>query len=82
MARGPVSAALWSLTWAVGVGLGVAGGAYLTVTSSAAAPGESALGSTELAVLPLASAAAVFVVMFVAKLLVQMFRRRRAHHLA
>ncbi len=69
-------AALSSLSSALGVGLGVVVGAYLTVTSGAAAPGGSELGWTELAVLPGASAVAVFVILFAAKLVIRAVRHR------
>ena len=60
MWRRTIAAVGWSLTWAVGVSLGVAAGAYLTVVGSAAAPGIEELGWVELGVLPLAAGAATF----------------------
>ncbi|MCL2503459.1 MAG: hypothetical protein FWE94_02465 [Coriobacteriia bacterium] len=81
MARGiqlkdVASAAGWSLSWAAGVGLGVVAGAFLTVTSGEAAPGAASLGGLGLLKLPLAAAAAAFAVLFVAKLVVSVFRRK------
>jgi hypothetical protein len=46
----------------VGVGAGVACGAWLTVASGAGAPGVASLDTTDLVRLPASSAAAVFVV--------------------
>lgn len=68
-------AALWSLTWSVGAGLGVALGAYLTVVGAQAAPGDAKLDLTELLLLPLAAAALVFAVSFLGRLVLS-FRAR------
>lgn len=68
-------AAGWSLTWAVGVALGVALGAYLTVLGAAAAPGDVALDATELLILPAIAGGVVFVVSFVARVIIAFVRR-------
>jgi len=67
----------WSATWAIGAAIGVALGAYLTVQGSAAAPGVSALDTTELVVLPLLAGVAVFAVSFVVRLAAWGLRRLR-----
>ena len=54
----------WSLTWGIGAAIGVALGAYVTVLGAAAAPGDVALDSTELLVLPAAAGATVFLISF------------------
>lgn len=53
----------WGLTWAFGAGVGVALGAYLTLTSGAGAPGAEAAGTiAEVLTLPAIAALGVFVV--------------------
>lgn len=66
----PLHAAAWSVTWAVGAAIGVALGAYLTVVGAQATPGDVALDTTELVLLPLVAAAVVFAVSFIGRLLV------------
>lgn len=66
----------WSLTWAIGVGVGVALGAYLTVLGAAAAPGDVVLDSTELVTLPVIAAAATFVLSLGIRMLALALRRR------
>lgn len=61
---------LWALSWAIGVGAGVAGGAYLSAVSGAGAPGVQSLDNSDLVNVPLMAAAAVFVVALVLKLVV------------
>jgi hypothetical protein len=70
-----LQAAAWSLTWAIGAGLGVAFGGYLTAVSSSATVGEAAIDPAELTVLPLAAAGLVFAVSFIGRLLVALVVR-------
>jgi hypothetical protein len=59
---------LWSLSWGLGAGLGVAAGAWLTVVGQAGAPGVESLDpGSELLALP----AIVFGVVFATHLLWQ-----------
>ncbi len=52
---------LWSVTWALGVAVGVAAGGWLTVTGGAGAPGAPALDPlSDLVLLPGAAFAVVF----------------------
>jgi hypothetical protein len=63
-------AALWSLPWSVGVGVGVALGGWLTVAGGSGSPGvlELNLGH-DLLVVPLICSAVVFFVLFGARVL-------------
>lgn len=63
-----VNAARSALGWGLGVGAGVALGAYLTAVGGAGAPGVSSLETSDIAVLPLASAGVAFVFVIVAHL--------------
>lgn len=55
------AAAGWASTWALGAALGVALGGYLTLTSGAGAPGQSALDpTTDLVTLPIIAFGIVF----------------------
>jgi len=70
----------WGLTWAFGTGLGVALGAYLTVTSGAGAPGGEAVGTVrEFLTLPAIAALGVFAVYVVGALLARLVGGRLAH---
>ncbi len=62
--------ALWASTWALGVGIGVALGAYLTAVSGSGAPGVESLDLSEILWMPLASAGAVFVALFLVRIVV------------
>ncbi len=75
-ARQVVVAAEWSATWAVGVAMGVAAGAYLTVVGASGAPGAGALGTTELVMLPLAAGVLVFVVSLLVRVILGLFTAR------
>jgi len=60
--------ALWSLTWSVGVGIGVALGGWLTVAGGSGAPGASTLDlGQDLVVIPLVCAAVTFGIIFTLK---------------
>lgn len=66
--------AWWSATWATGVTVGVALGGYLTVTSGSGAPGGGALDATEIVWMPLLSGVTVFVLTFIARVVVGLVR--------
>jgi len=70
-----LSAVGWSLTWAVGAAIGVALGAYLTVLGASAAPGDVALDSTELLLLPAIAAGVVFAVSLLLRIGAALVRR-------
>ncbi len=70
----------WGLTWAVGAGLGVALGAYLTLTSGAGAPGAAAVGTAaEFLTLPAIAALGVFVVYVVGAAVLRLLGGRLSH---
>ena len=71
--------AFWSLTWSVGVAMGVALGGWLTVASGSGAPGVASLDVThDLLVVPSLSSLVTFLLLFVGGVLVGFFRRRAA----
>ena len=56
-------ALLWASSWGLGTGLGVAGGAWLTVVGESGAPGVEAIDpGSEFVLLPLAALGAVTVI--------------------
>lgn len=70
----------WGLTWAAGAGLGVALGAYLTLTSGAGAPGAEAVGTVaEFLALPALAALSVFVAYVVGAVVLRVVGGRFAH---
>ncbi|TDB38968.1 MAG: hypothetical protein D9V44_04655 [Actinobacteria bacterium] len=68
----------WACTWALGAALGVALGGYLTLTSGAGAPGQSALDpTTDLVILPIAAFGIVFALHLGGQLVLGVIRGRR-----
>lgn len=75
----PGRAATTAAAWALGVALGVALGGWITVTSGSGAPGAIALDvNRDLLLIPALAGLAVFLVLFVAGLLLQFVRALRA----
>ena len=80
--RAPITtggAALTAGTWGLGVAIGVALGGWLTATSGSGAPGAAALDvPRDLVLVPLASGALVFALVFLALILFGLVLRSRA----
>ena len=58
----PARAVLWSVGWALGAGIGVALGGWLTLAGGSGAPGAEAIDPTlDLVILPAVAAGIVFV---------------------
>ena len=78
-ARSAGSAVFWATTWALGVGIGVALGGWLTVVGGAGTPGVESLDLFEdVLLLPGAAAVVVLVVYLVGYSIVGMVRGRHA----
>lgn len=76
---GIANACAWSLTWALGAGVGVALGGYLTLVSGSGAPGTQAIDPmTDLVVLPAVAFVAVFVAGIGGRIAAGAVRGRRA----
>lgn len=69
-----------ALTWGVGVGVGVALGAYLTAVGGVGSPGVEGLDLSETFTLPVAAGGIVFVVVLGIETLVAVMRRARSGH--
>ena len=69
-----------ALTWGVGVGVGVALGAYLPAVGGVGSPGVEGLDLSETFTLPVAAGGVVFVSVLGLKALFAIFRRSRAGH--
>lgn len=83
MAGGPgatPSRLLDALTWGVGVGVGVALGAYLTAVGGVGSPGVEGLDLSETFTLPVAAGGIVFVTVLGIEALVAVVRRARSSH--
>lgn len=69
-----------ALTWGVGVGVGVALGAYLTAVGGVGSPGVEGLDLSETFTLPVAAGGIVFVSVLGIEALVAVLRRARPGH--
>jgi hypothetical protein len=70
-------AALWSLPWSIGIGIGVALGGWLTVAGGSGSPGVSALDlGHDILTVPLLCSALTFVVLLGGRVLVGVLGHR------
>lgn len=72
------SGLLDALTWGVGVGVGVALGAYLTAVGGVGSPGVEGLDLSETFTLPVAAGGVMFVFVLGLEALLAIVRRSRA----
>lgn len=77
----PLRVCGWGLTWALGTGLGVALGGYLTITSGAGATGaQTGETAAEFLTLPALAALGVFVAYVVGAVILGLVRGRLPRH--
>lgn len=72
-----IGAALWAAPWSLGIGVGLAIGAWLTATGGLGAPGAASLDMRDVLVVPVIGTVVTFVALWASRALLMHLRRTR-----